>query len=217
MNNYRRISDFGSNMVSEANDPLTYCVNNQMDQRFLHGGHADTRGQYSRSCQLYMSEYCANKWDMACEVAAGDLQKSYPNQVAGLGLGSAGGMACRGLTAGEELVANTAARKYLHKMHGAKLKYEPFDPNVSTSPMISYWVGDCDTACEMVPEFIVDPKTIDSDPVMDKLLARPIIGINILTNIYNTMKRYGTLAQLKGTKLGNFYNHNRYFRSKGGV
>jgi hypothetical protein len=64
---------------------------------------------------------------------------------------------------------------------------------------------------------MVDPKTIDSDPVMDKLLARPIIGINILTNIYNTMKRYGTLAQLKGTKLGNFYNHNRYFRAKGGV
>ena len=217
MSAYTQISNFGSNMTSEVNDPLTYCLNNQLEQRFLHGGHADTMGQHSRSCALYMSEYCASKWDAACEVASHNLERSYPDQFAGLGLGPAGGVACRGLTAGEVLVTNTAARKYLVRMHGAQIAYEPFDPTVPTSPMISYWVGDCGSACEMVPEFAVNPGTIDSDIVMDKILSKPIIAINILVNIYNTMKRHGTLTKLKGTKLGAFYQQNAYFRSKGGV
>ena len=139
MSSYRRISNFGSNMMSpEVNDPLTYCLNNQMDQRFLHGGHADTMGQYSKPCQLYMSTYCANKWDAACEMASRNMERSYPDQSISLGLGSPG-VACRGLTAGESLVKNTAARKYLHKMHNASMRHEPFDPTVPTSPMISYW------------------------------------------------------------------------------
>lgn len=217
MSSYRRISNFGSNMKSQADDPLTYCLTNQLDQRFLHGGHADAMGKGSRPCQLYMSEYCANKWDAACEIASGNLERWYPDQVAGLGLGMAGGVACRGLTGGEQLVANTAARKYLHKMHGAQRKYEPFDPTVPTSPMISYWVGDCGHGCQMVPEFMVDPKEIDDDPVMNKILSKPIIGIDILTNIFNTMKRYGKLHELKGTRLGKFYENNKYFKAKGGV
>ena len=143
MNSYRRISSFGSNMETEVNNPLTYCINNELDQRFLHGGHADTMGQHSRSCQLYLSEYCAQKWDGFCEVASNNQSRSYPDQYAGLGLGQAGGVACRGLTAGEVLIANTAARKYLVKMHNARKAYEPFDPTVPTSPMISYWVADC--------------------------------------------------------------------------
>ena len=52
---------------------------------------------------------------------------------------------------------------------------------------------------------------------MDKILSKPIIGIDILVNIYNTMKRYGTLVKLKGTKLGTFYQTNKYFHAKGGI
>jgi len=131
-----------------------------------------------------------------------------------------GDVACRGLCAGQVLIRNTAARKYLVKMHGATKKYEPFDPNVATSPLISYWVPDngCPTnnSCS-VPVYAVDSKTIDKDPVMDKLLANTKIAPIILINIYNSMKRMGTLSTLKGTKLGWFYNHNHYFIEKGGV
>ena len=218
MNSYASISGFGSNAHSEVNNPLTYCLNNNMDQRFLHGGNADTYGQHSRPCQLFMSEYCANGWDSFCEAASLNTNSWTPNNMQCSLL--SGDVAYRGLVAGEVLIRNTAARKYLVKMLGAVKKYEPFDPTVPTSPLISYWVPD--DGCPLcnscgTPVYAVDPKTIDSDPVMDKLLAKPGIAPTIMVNIYNTMKRLGTLKELKGTKLGYFYTVHPYFKAKGGV
>lgn len=216
MNNYASIAKFGSNADSPVNNPLTYCIGNNMDQRFLHGGNADIYGQHSRPCQLFLSEYCANKWDDFCELASKNTNTDYPDQYQGCT--NAGVVACRGLNAGEALIHNTAARKYLIKMHNAHKKYEPFDPTVPTSPMISYWVSDnCSYANAGVPEYAVDPAKIDNDIVMNKILAKPIIAFEILINIYNTMKRYGTLSKLKGTKLGMYFDTAPYFKSKGGV
>ena len=80
--------------------------------------------------------------------------------------------------------------------------------------------SDCGGACDAgIPEYAVNPLTIDTDIVMNKILMNPTIATNILINIYNTMKRRGTLSGLKNTKLGNFYNtraFNSYFVSKGG-
>jgi hypothetical protein len=166
-----------------------------------------------------MSEYCATKWDSYCEVASLNTTTSLPNNMQCCLLG--GDVACQGLNAGQVLIRNTAARKYLVKMHGATKKYEPFDPNVPTSPLVSYWVPDngCPTnnSCS-VPVYVVKhPETIDKDPVMNKLLDNPKISPIILINIYNSMKRMGTLKTLKHTRLGNFYKHNRYFIEKGGI
>ena len=216
--NYSSISNFGSNAHSEVNNPLTYCLNNNMDQRFLHGSNADTYGQHSKGCQLFMSEYCANGWDNFCEAASQNTNSWVPNNMQCCLLG--GDVACRGLNAGEILIHNTAARKYLVKMLGAKKTYEPFDPNVPTSPLISYWVPDngcaLNNSCS-VPVYSVDPNKIDNDKVMDKLLAKPGIAPVILINIYNTMKRQGHLKKLIGTKLGHFYMTQPYFKAKGGI
>lgn len=211
MNNssYSNISKFGSNAYSPVNNPLTYCLNDTMDQRFLHGGQSDTLGQYSRSCQLFMSEYCSDKWDNFCEVASKNTNRNVPNQAEACSRD----IGYRNMTAGEILIHNTASRKYLTNMNNAVKKYEPFDPTVATSPMISFWVSD--NSC--IPEYSVDPKKIDSDIVMDKILAKPIIAMNILINVYNTMKRNNTLSGLNGTKLGRFYNLHPYFKDKGGL
>ena len=214
--NYSSISDFGSNAYSPINNPLTYCVNNTMDQRFLHGGHSDILGQHSRPCQLFMSEYCADKWYAFCEIASHNKSKSYPNNIENCT--DSGNISYRDITAGDTLIYNTASRKYLVKMLNAYKKYEPFDPTVPTSPMISYWVSNnCSNAISGVSEYAVDPDKIDDDIVMDKILMNPIIAMNILINIYNTMKRYGTLSKLKTTKLGRFYNTHPYFKAKGGL
>ena len=216
--NYASISDFGSNAHSEVNNPLTYCLNDTLDQRFLHGSHSDTYGQHSRSCQLFLSEYCAKGWDGFCEVASQNTCRWLPNNIQScLGYGD---VACKGMTAGEVLVHNTAARKYLVNMLGAHKKYEPFDPTVPTSPLISYWVpsDNCPmTLGKPVPVYAVNPKEIDRDPVMDRCLANPVIALDILINIYNTMKRQMTLSQLRGTKLGHFYTTHPYFKAKGGI
>ncbi len=213
---YSPIAQVGSNMYAPVNNPLTYCLNDDMDQRFMHGGSSDTLGRYSKSCQLYMSEYCAENWDGFCEKASMNTNANYPNNVQRCG--TLGDTACIGLNAGEILIANTAAVKYLVKMNNGVKKYEPFDPTVASSPMISYWVNDnCAGSDRLIPVYMVNPETIDDDIVMDKLITRPKIAFNILINIYNTMKRVNTLSQLRNTKLGKFYNTHPYFRNLGGL
>lgn len=216
-NSYKDISNFGPQVAkSNTNNPLTYCIGNNMQQRFLHGGHSDIYGQNSKPCQLFMSQYCSEKWDGFCELASKNSNKNYPDQAEGCLSG--GLVACKALNAGETLIHNTAARKYLVKMHNAQKKYEPFDPLVASSPMISYWVGNNSCMSNTgIPEYSVDPKEIDQDIVMDKILQNPIIAMNILINIYNTMKRYKTLSKLKGTKIGKFYQTHPYFKSLGGL
>lgn len=216
-NSYRRISQLGSNNYEPINNPLSYCIDNTMDQRFLHGSSSDTFGQHSKACQAYLSDYCADNWDEFCELAASNKSvNQYPNNIQGCE--SVGDTPCLGMTAGEILIHNTASKKYLKSMNGCVKKFEPFDPNVATSPMISYWTKEyCSGNRGCVPTFEVDPSTIDNDVVMDKILAKPIVALDILVNIYNTMKSKGTLVKLKGTKLGRFYSENPYFKSLGGV
>jgi len=202
-NSYKTAISIGSNSYSAVNDPLTYCLLDNMDQRFLHGGNSDIYGAHSRPCQLYMAEYCANKWDKFCDVASMNTNYFLPNNIEGYDVNP-------NMTAGEALIRNTAARRYLTKMSNAVKKYEPFDPTVPTSPIISYWSN------PGIPEYAVDPSTIDQDVVMDKILAKPMIASTILINIYNTMKRQGTLSGLARTKLGKFYNTEPYFVKIGG-
>jgi len=216
-NSYRQISQVGSNAYQPINNPLSYCIDNTLDQRFLHGGSSDTLGQHSKACQAYLSDYCAENWDDFCELGSSNRSiNQYPNNIQGCE--SVGDTPCLGLSAGEILIHNTASKKYLVEMIGCEKKFEPFDPNVATSPMISYWVkGECAGERGCVPIYEVNPLTIDNDIVMNKILNKPIIALGILVNIYNSMKRRGNLVQLKGTRLGNFYSNNQYFVSLGGV
>jgi hypothetical protein len=230
--NYINITQFGCNsdVTNTVNDPLTYCLGFSGDQQFLHGSSAvRINGQSSKECQLYLSQYCAEKWDNFCELASQNTNISFPNNMDTLGLGD---VACKGLNQGEVLIHNTARRKYLNCMlSNCEKKWVPFDPNVANSPMISYWVtsGQCgNSSCfssgcgsssfnTCVPVYTVDPSSINNDIVMNKILDKPYIAFDILVNIYNTMKRIGTLSQLRGTRLGNYYSSNKYFVSKGGL
>ena len=194
---YRCISNFGSNEYSPVDNPLTYCMNDNIDQRFLHGGNSDIYGQNSKPCQQFLSEYCSQHWDGFCEYASKNTDKSWPNNLKSCNVNLP---YVEDLTAGDALIRNTAAAKYLVQMLNCEKKFEPFDPTVANSPMISYFDG---TNC--TPVYAVDPKTVDQDVVMDKILSNPIIALDILINIYNTMKREKTLKTLAPTKLGKFY------------
>jgi hypothetical protein len=184
--NYRSIQDFGPNTFSQSNHPLSYCLVDGVDQRFIHGGNSDAYDWNSERCQIYMAEYCANKWDNFCDAAASRKTGYMPSGE---------------FSAGEIFLRNTAERKYLIEMIGGVKKYEQFDPTVGSSPMISSWSGG-------VPLYAVNPQTIDNDIVMNKILDNPraiLACQNLFINIYNTMKRKKTLSQLKNTKLGKFY------------
>lgn len=180
-----------------SNDPLTYCLGNNMSQRFNHGGNADIYGQNSKPCQAYLSEKCAKKWDGVCEYAYAHTTDDYINANP---MSFNEGIDAQGMNSGEILLLNTAQKKYLWKMFNCEAVTEPFDPMVPASPLITTWRG-----MNCIPMYAVDPKTIDTDIVMDKLLSKPWIAKNLFANIRNTMLRRGDFYMLKGTKLGGLY------------
>ena len=199
---YSKLLSVGNTSVNDLpvydNDPLTFCVGNSASQRFNHGSSADTYGQNSNACQVLMSQRCAKKWDDVCEYA----YSGRGNEEHGTRAGTmfAGNKQVIGLTPGDILLKNTAEEKYRIAMHGCSVKTESFNPMNPASQCISYYVG-----INCVPEFAVDPSTIDQDIVMNRILDNPRIAVQMLINIKNTMRRRGTLAQLRGTRLGTFY------------
>lgn len=196
MSTYRKASSFGASTKHSVNNPLTYCMDENIDNMFMHGGNSDVYGPHGASCQRFMPQYCEKKWDGFCEVASMNTNSKYPS------LGSNTKHHMGQLTRGEQLIHATATRKYLVEMYGGKEVTEPFDYTVPDSPMITYWIG------YREPVYAVSPKDLDKDPVMNKILDRPYIGIDILENIYMTMRRRGTLDTLKGTRLYAFFKKN---------
>lgn len=216
---YQNISSFGPEVKSLAvNNPLSYCLSNGMDNSFMHGGYAGKiLGRQSEPCQNYISEYCSKNWDEYCELesqnklkmpnAVNTQQNSLNNSIVGL-------------TAGEVLIYNTAMKKYVVRREGnCQLVQKQFDPTVASSPMYSQWLsgegycssGNCDqqqAVGDCVPVYGVDPATINSDPLMNKILDKPVIALDVLRKIYIGMKKEGTLSQLAGTRLGDFFQKN---------
>jgi hypothetical protein len=206
MSTYKCISNFGRGAGNaQVNNPLTYCLEQSLENKFMHGSIADTIGNSNgKHCQVFMAQYCANEWNEVCEHASRNRSTLYPNN---LQCGTSSDVECKGLTAGEILIQNTATHKYLVEMGNCSLKYEPFDPTVASSPMVPLWYSRTNTqgneAC--TPVYAVDPKKIDKDHVMNKILSKPIIAWSLLVNIYNTAKRKNKLEELKGTRIYGFF------------
>lgn len=207
---YRKLMNFAPNNKSlEVENPISYCIGDTIDRNFNHGAsNSYIYGCQSKPCQAFMSSYCAQDggWDGFCEYSAQNTNVSYPNQLQPWN----GGVT--NLTSGQILIRNTAAKRFLKEMTGpCKLKVEPFDPTVPTSPMIAMWEPmfsegiSGEDACKPIYS-IRDTKDIDRDPVMNKLLDDPTIGFDILVGILNTMRKEGRLSELKGTRLGTFFN-----------
>jgi hypothetical protein len=208
--------------MSAQNDPLSYCLVSGIESGFNHtiGGGNSMLGPESSQCQLYMAQYCAQNGNSGeCAYAFNDNNIIYPNTVASCNApnGSCGGPGLgNGLTKGQFLLRNVASEKYLVAMSGNCVRvYEPFDPTVAMSPMISKWtpsgnscagsnncVGD-DNVC--IPIYDVDAKTIDDDNIMNRILAQPWVAADILFNIYNNRMRTRRMGELARTKLGQFF------------
>lgn len=207
---YSKIINFGPNKMDYNANPLSYCMNSNLDNNFTKGATGDLYGQHSAKCQMFMSDYCARKWDGNCEIASMNINSNYPNNIS-----MNDDIDSMNLTAGEILIQNTASKKYLVEHYNSYWEYEPFDPTVANSPLVRRLMNDSTHGNgKCVPVYEVNPSTIDQDPVMDKILMKPKIAMFILVNIYNTMKRKGTLSQLQGTKLGRFYSVNKEFFEK---
>lgn len=217
MSCYASISEFGASNDATSN-PLSICAVSGLDAGFNSKIGSSMLNPNGAQCQAFMPQYCATVgWDGVCEYKSHDMQRSYPNTQQNC-LGPNG--SCMGsgigtqLTNGQMLVRNTAAEKYLTYMsENCRREYQPFDPTDANSPLISKWVaagdqcngGNCDGVGKCIPIYDVNPKHIDNDPVMNKILNQPWIAMDILVNIFNNRKRNLTLHELNHTKLGQYF------------
>lgn len=188
------------NTPTYNNDPLTYCLGNDISQRFNHSSNADVYGQNSKACQAFLSSRCTKNWDGICEYATDPTtNEEYKYRANPLSIND--GSSCPTTNSADILLLNTARIKYLVGMKNCSMVTEPFDPLVPASPTISYWQS---SGGRCVPYYAVDARNIDYDPVMNKLLDKPWIAHDLFINIARTMKRMGTLGGLRGTRLGRY-------------
>jgi len=201
---YARINQIGPQVDNSfLNNPLSYCVTSDLNNSFLHTA-GQKYGPYSVPCQMYMSDYCSNKWDGICEYASKNINKDYPNSLARTDpLVSNSGP---NFTQGENLIRNTAMKKYLSKLSGnCTIKYSPFDPLNASSPQVGRITSSDYDTNDCIAIYEVNPEIIDKDIVMNKILDHPGIAMDILVNIYNNARNQGRLENLKGTRLYRFY------------
>ena len=203
---YRELITFGATPANSLpvfnNDPVTMCVGTEPTQRFNHGGDTSAYGQNSPECQVLLAQKCSANWDEACEMASNQNGQLYSRNVSVYTTGNDN----MGRDSGDLMVMNTAMEKYRVSMrtnpygsHQCIQVTEQFNSLNPASPILTHYEGDC------LGEYAVDPTTIDMDPVMNKILARPFAFMPLLRNIHSTMTRMGTIGSLLGTKLGNFF------------
>jgi hypothetical protein len=199
MNTYRNIGSMGLNLVDYSSNPINYCMGDTINKSFLNPTSANQISQYGDKCQMFMAEYCSRGWDNVCEISSTNTNTSYPNFIGPTKYK----LTTQTLSAGDMTIVNTALRKYISNDSNCVWTYEQFDPMVSNSPL----VRKLDYNNSFV-YYEVDPKTIDDDILMDKLLLNPDIALDLFINIYNTMKRKNTLKDLIETKIGKFFMTN---------
>lgn len=221
---YREISKFAPKINnSYSNDPLLYCTLDSLDSQFLHGPQGRIFGRYNKSCAEFMSDRCAANWDQVCEAMSKDKETRYPNTITPLSsLEDGKPPIC--LPYGEQLIRNSAFKKYRVKSLMCNVVCRPHDPTVPNSPIVCYETryagnsgpnnyeyvfgnsegGVCDGVYKLTLEQIAD---LDNDPIMNHILDRPYLGKDLLEKIYQTMKRENTLYLLKNKRLGRFYEY----------
>jgi hypothetical protein len=220
---YSCIGNFGqTEKPSLMSNPLSYCAVSGLDAGFYHTLGGSYLKPESSQCQQFMASYCSSKWDNICETLSKDSTKTSPNTVQqcngqmgiiNTGLGG-------DLTRGQILIRNAAAERFLKGMSdNCKRNYEPFDPTVADSPLISKWNAqgnscgsgrNCHASNVCIPVYGVDASTIDNDEIMNKILEQPWIAMNILVNIYNNAIRNGEIQKLENTKLGMFFKRSDF-------
>lgn len=222
---YRQISDFAPNIDNEySRNPLLYCALSEMDSQFLHGSQGRIFGRYNKHCSEFLASRCSNEWDELCEAISKDKETRFPNEAGPSGSIYADVPRPPCLPYGEQLIRDSAFKRFRVETKNCTVKCEPFDPTVPNSPLICYeskepctngvnpedsvCMGNCSGYGQCQSVFKISPeqaRTLDLDPVMNKILDKPDIAMDLLEQIYHNMKLDGSLSLIRQTRLARFY------------
>jgi hypothetical protein len=200
---YVPISKFGTKLNRiQTLDPVAASVYSDIDASFDKGELAIRYGPRHRTSQLYMAERCAKNWDGACEfLSRNDDNNSVCNQ------GRVASALFRTLnppgseTIGDILVENTAVRRFCD-LSSCAISAEPYNPNDPDSAWVKSY-GCCGTT-QCLP-VCMPPDDSDADIVMNKVLDKPQLHMDLLVNMYKNVNKTGTREKYVNTRVGRVF------------
>lgn len=182
-----------------TDNPVDMCLFDDVDKSLVGGVLGYRYGPGNENCQLFMADRCSKKWDSVCDIASMNSTAIYPNNATIRGNSMASPLELTGgSTIGSQLIHNAAQRRFC-VFNNCNIQQFPFDPTNQSSPTVTR-INRSKYGC--MPTCSVDPKTINSDKLMNKCLENPTTSLDTLVNICQTHEKSG--VSLKGTKIGAF-------------
>lgn len=200
---YVPIAKFGASMNPVMSiDPVAASIYKDPDSDFDIGEMAIRYGPRTRESMLYMADRCAKNWDGACEFLSRNRDNNVVCNQARISsplfrrLNPPGSE-----TIGDILVENTAVRRFCD-LSSCAVTSEPYDP---TNPR-SVWVkqyGCCGTTtCLPV---CMPPDDPDNDIVLNKVLDKPDLHLDLLINMYKNVNRTGSRNKFANNRVGRIF------------
>ena len=179
-----------------TDNPVDMCVFSDVNKSLTGGVLGYRYGPSNENCQLFMSERCSKNWDSVCDIASKNSTAQYPNTATIRGNAQGSPLEITGgSTVGAQLIHNAGQRRFC-KFSNSNIQQFPFDPTNLSSPTVTRINR---SQYGNNPVCSVDPRSIDSDILMNKMLDDPSTSMDTLTNICSKMK-----GKLNGTRIGKF-------------
>ena len=180
---YVKIQDFGTCMRKDQSINSAFAYT-ELQDAFLHGNKFDPMGTSSRRL---MTNKCALKWTPDCDTFYRPwINDKLIDQTDGT------------MTDSEGMLIKQAAVMRFCRPLGCEQTRQLVDPTTLDSPSYVVDTTPCQYVCDNY-----DPKTIDQDPLFNRVLMRPTENLTLLKNMYNTAKRKN--INISGTKLAKFF------------
>jgi len=183
-------------------DPVVASIYKDPDASFDIGAMAYLYGPTKLNSQLYMAEKCSKNWDGACEFLSRNQDTSKPNS------GKIASPLFKNVqppgkeTIGDFLVENASVRRFCD-LSSCMIRQEQFDPTNPNSVWISSY-GCCGES-ECLP-VCLPPENPDEDILLNKVLDKPDLHIDLLVNMYKNVKKRGTRDNYKNSRIGHIFS-----------
>lgn len=199
---YVQISKFGKLNPVLTVDPVASSIYKDPDSSFDEGELSVLYGPRTRNSQLYMAERCSKNWDGACEYLSRNMDDTSTNAAKIPSALFPTNYIPGKQTIGDILVENSAVRRFCD-LSSCSIQAEPYDP---TNPN-SVWVksyGCC--GYEPCLPVCMPPDNPDSDILLNKVLDKPDLHIDLLVNMYKNVMKNNLRPKYVNTRIGNIFN-----------
>lgn len=200
---YVPIARFGAKMDPVFSiDPVASSVYKDIDSDFDIGEMAINYGPRTKKSMLFMADKCSKKWDGACEFLSRNEDSNAICNQARISSPLFRRVNAPGTqTIGDILVENSAVRRFCD-LSSCAVTSEPYDP---TNPY-SVWTkqyGCCgSTVCMPV---CMPPDEPDKDILLNKVLDKPHLHLDLLINMYKNVNQQGLRAKFTANRVGRIF------------